>query len=513
MKTLGGYSLLGTISSGGMGHVFLAEKATSLGFRKRFALKTMRRSLVGSEDSVAAFIDEARLVAQLEHRNIAQVYDFGFDGEVPYLVMEYVHGTSLQRLVESRGPLPRRAAMQIMRDAAAGLHAAHTARSLETGEPLGVVHRDVSLSNIMLSARGEVKVVDFGIALAQDRMTPATLTGTVKGKPSYMSPEQLQGELVDARTDVFALWVVFVEMLLGRPLFARKTIYDTTRAVMEAPLPRIADIDPELPEPLDPLLQLGLHRSREARMADAAEIVQAMERLLPATNDAGIDTLVVDIAELVPTLEPSTELRVLVDEGQTVAMASPSPSPDRRRLGWITAPVLVVLAVVFVFLAVRGKFLEAKPAAAPIAPEASDELLEPAAAAEKPAERAAAEPEPTRVNAQEKREALVATVERTRPPRARKSRVQKRPAAPAPPPASDPAVEKRPQGFGALTVFADPFARVRVDGTGIGVTPILNHRVSAGEHTVELLDPDSGAVRVKRVVRVAPDASVRVTDR
>ncbi|MEO0812157.1 MAG: protein kinase, partial [Myxococcota bacterium] len=136
MRTLGGYQLLGSLSSGGMGHVFLAERTTALCFRKRFALKTLRRSLVDREDSVAAFIDEARLVAQLEHRNIAQVFDFGFDGDVPFLVMEYVPGTSIQALVEHRGALPHRAVFQITKDAAAGLHAAHTARSLEDGEPL-----------------------------------------------------------------------------------------------------------------------------------------------------------------------------------------------------------------------------------------------------------------------------------------------------------------------------------------------------------------------------------------
>ncbi|MEM6533371.1 MAG: protein kinase [Myxococcota bacterium] len=512
MTTLGGYQLLGSLSSGGMGHVFLAERATSLGFRKRFAIKTLRRTLVDREDSVAAFIDEARLVAQLEHKNIAQVFDFGFDGDTPFIVMEYVSGTSVQEFVQQRGALPHRAAFEIMREAADGLHAAHVAHSLETGDPLRVVHRDVSLSNIMLSTQGEVKLVDFGIALAHDRMTPATMTGTIKGKPSYMSPEQLQGEPVDPRTDVFALWVVFAEMILGRSLFGRKTLYDTTRAVMEAPLPTADDLAPNLPEELDSLLAAGLHRDCAERMGSAQEIMAAMDRLLPMVDGDGIAGILEHVHDLVPELRPLDDARVDLPEREedlpTQAVTSRPETVLVRRRRWPAAAAglsligALVIAVGFAFRGSSG----AEPLDAP--PVVEDARARKVAKPPGKSELAAEQPTETPRKLKPEPEPIRARKRRNAAPKRVKAPL-KRPTAAVVKPVS----EATPTEFGQLSVFADPFARVRIDGREIGVTPILNYRIPVGEHAVELLDPDSGGVRKTRRVKVAEGERLRVTDR
>ncbi|MEO1483785.1 MAG: protein kinase [Myxococcota bacterium] len=513
MKTLGGYALLGSLSSGGMGHVFLAERVTSLGFRKRFAIKTLRRTLLDREDSVAAFIDEARLVAQLEHKNIAQVFDFGFDGDTPYLVMEYVPGASVQHMVARHGPLPPRAAFEIMREAADGLHAAHVARSLETGEGLRVVHRDVSLSNIMVSTQGEVKLIDFGIALAQDRMTPATMTGTIKGKPAYMAPEQLQGEQVDPRADVFALWVVFVEMLLGRSFFGRKTIYETTRAVMEAPLPTAEDLGAGLPKELDALLASGLHRDCEQRMPSAQVIVTAMDRLISTLPGAGIDSILGDVLALVPELKPLDEslpdtATTQEDAATVTSVTTQLPRRRRRTLNAITGVAVLLAAGLGSYLWSIRDGVDRSPGVPPVrhsvTPRSSAEPMAPVTTP-KPVEAtpttgAEQKPQPSEPAAEAPVPIKRGATRRKIPARKlSEAQLEAKPAA--------------PKDFGRLSVFADPFARVRVDGREIGVTPIVNHRLAVGAYTVELLDPDSGGVRKIRRVSVAKGEPVRVTDR
>lgn len=290
-KKIGDYSLLGRLGAGGMSEVYLAEKSSPLGFRKRFALKVLRPERASDEERVASFIDEARIVAQLEHRNVAQVYDFGFEDDSPFLAMEYVPGVTLRRLVRDYGRLPARAALEILHDVAQALDAAHTARDIETGEPLGVVHRDVCPTNVMVSESLEVKLLDFGIAMVVDRLTPNTLTGTIKGKPGYMSPEQMKGLEVDGRSDIFSLWVVFVELVLGRPLYQRATLSETLNAHVSGELPRLSNVDRDFPPTIEFGVERGLARDRNDRFSTAREVVEFARDLLEQVPGAGISAV------------------------------------------------------------------------------------------------------------------------------------------------------------------------------------------------------------------------------
>ncbi len=222
-----GLEILTKLSSGGMGDVLLARRRGVHGFEKLLAVKTIRGDLARRNDIRAMFHDEAKLVARLDHPAIAQVYDFGEEDGLLYLAMEYVPGLSLNKLlVKRQRPVPHLIAARIAADVCRGLHAAHQLTDVE-GKPLGVVHRDVTPGNVILTFDGHVKILDFGIAFMNERESPDTQVGELKGKPSYMAPEQLRGERVDRRSDLYSLSVVLHEMLTGRKLFTKNNITAT----------------------------------------------------------------------------------------------------------------------------------------------------------------------------------------------------------------------------------------------------------------------------------------------
>ncbi len=198
---LGDYEILHALKSGGMGDVLLARRRGVAGFEQLCAIKTVRAELAATEVARAMFLDEARLLARLTHPGIAQIIDFGEAGGTAYMVMEYVPGMSFRTLGERRPPPA--VLCQAMAAACRGLHAAHELRDLVSGQLLGVVHRDISPDNLMLGYDARVKVLDFGIALVRGRQAPVTEFGTLKGKPPYMSPEQIKNQPIDRRSDVF----------------------------------------------------------------------------------------------------------------------------------------------------------------------------------------------------------------------------------------------------------------------------------------------------------------------
>ena len=204
----GDTEILARLSTGGMGEVLLGRRHGALGFEKLCAVKTIRGDLTSRADFRAMFLDEARLVARLDHPSIAQVYDFGEEGSTLYLAMEYVPGVPLSQLLKAgRAPFPPSIAARMIADVLRGLHYAHEVTDV-SGQPLGVVHRDVSPQNIILTFEGRMKILDFGIAITKDREAPDTAVGVLKGKPSYMAPEHLRGGAVDRRADVFSASVV-----------------------------------------------------------------------------------------------------------------------------------------------------------------------------------------------------------------------------------------------------------------------------------------------------------------
>src|SRR5688572_29826451 len=218
---LGKYELIQRLAVGGMAELYLARCTGIEGFEKLVAVKRILPQYACNEEFVSMFLDEARLAATLQHANIAQVYDIGQTEHGLFFTMEFVRGADARELLKSAmrsgDDIPLDRALTIISGAAAGLHAAHEKRGVD-GEPLGIVHRDVSPANVLVSFDGCVKVIDFGVAKAT-RQQSQTRVGTLKGKIAYMAPEQCLGEPVDRRCDVFALGIVLYELTCGQWLF------------------------------------------------------------------------------------------------------------------------------------------------------------------------------------------------------------------------------------------------------------------------------------------------------
>jgi serine/threonine-protein kinase len=273
VKALGRYEILASIGSGGMAAIYLARIAGPAGFEKPFALKVVHPHLAEEGDFLDMFYDEARLAAKLQHPNIVQIFELGESAGIFYIAMEYLAGEpvdALYKVAQEQGsPFDARLCCHIAMAACEGLHCAHEAQDLE-GEPLNLVHRDVSPHNFFVTYAGSVKLMDFGIARAAGA-THKTRTGALRGKIAYMSPEQAAGRVVDRRSDVFSLGVVLWEMLAGRHLFRGETDLETLRRVTEGDVPPIREQRPDLPLELDVALTRALHRDRNERYPTAME--------------------------------------------------------------------------------------------------------------------------------------------------------------------------------------------------------------------------------------------------
>src|SRR5262249_10672593 len=222
-----------------MAEIFLARGANTTGLVRYCVLKRILRERASDAQFVQMFLDEARLAAQLQHPNIASVYDIGMLGDSYFFTMEYVHGGTLRALLPPANPRERNPPLVCLltsiAGAAAGLHHAHE-RHGNDGRPLGIVHRDISPANLMVSYEGNLKIVDFGVAKAADRVE--TRSGTVKGKISYLSPEQCRGARVDRRSDLFSLGIVMWETLTGERLYRRSSDFENMTAIVhQAPPP------------------------------------------------------------------------------------------------------------------------------------------------------------------------------------------------------------------------------------------------------------------------------------
>ncbi len=280
-RTSSQYDLLARLATGGMAEIFLARANSLAGFERYVVLKRIRPERGDDARWVAMFLDEARLAAQLQHPNIAQVFDLGQIGQDYFYTMEYVHGEDvldiLARTVELRQPMPVQVVLAIIAGAASGLAHAHE-RCAPDGRPLGIVHRDITPSNLMVSYEGTVKLVDFGVAKARFRSTE-TQAGTIMGKVAYLSPEQCTTSAIDHRSDIFSLGIVLYEMLTAKRLFKRETDYETLRAVAnEYPLAPSALV-PNLPRGLDAVALKALAKNPEERYASAHELLDALEQV------------------------------------------------------------------------------------------------------------------------------------------------------------------------------------------------------------------------------------------
>ncbi|HEX7843518.1 MAG TPA: serine/threonine-protein kinase, partial [Kofleriaceae bacterium] len=283
-STANRYQILAKLAVGGMAEIFLtrgAGVAGVAGVERYCVLKRILREHASDAQFVQMFLDEARLAAQLQHPNIAQVYDIGMLGDSYFFTMEYVHGETvrslLSRALELGRPLPLACVLTIIAGTAAGLHHAHE-RNGHDGRPLGIVHRDVTPSNLMVSFEGNVKVVDFGVAKASDREAQ-TKSGTVKGKISYLSPEQCRGVRVDRRSDLFSLGIVMWEMLTCARLYRRDSDFETMTAIVKEPPPPPSSHRRDVPRAVDDIVLRLLAKSVTDRFQTAADVIEAIENV------------------------------------------------------------------------------------------------------------------------------------------------------------------------------------------------------------------------------------------
>ncbi len=313
-RSIGGFDILSRIAVGGMAEIYLARARGYGGFEKRVVVKRLHDEFEGDPAFVRMLIDEARITAQLQHANIVQVMDLGIDQGRVFMALELVDGRDLFQVLKELHArelfMPIEAACYVVAELCLGLHFAHT-RKDSTGEPLKIVHRDVSPQNVLLSWHGEVKLGDFGIVKATQRATE-TQAGVIKGKFYYMSPEQARGQDLDHRSDVFSAGIVLYETLTAAPLYDDEDDVQLMARVrsgrVDSPRAKRAEISPEL----EAICLRALAPERERRYATALELSRALTSYLASRGRAFTKT---DLADFLEAL---------------FAAGAPSPGPELR---------------------------------------------------------------------------------------------------------------------------------------------------------------------------------------
>ncbi|HEY4056215.1 MAG TPA: serine/threonine-protein kinase [Kofleriaceae bacterium] len=270
------------LESGGMAEVFRAESSGLEGFRKQVAVKRVLPHLGRNSKFISMFLDEARLSAQLSHSNCVQVFDIGVRDDAYFIVMEFVDGANLKTLATSmwnKGlSFPISAATYIAHEICKGLSYAHELTDRH-GVSLGLVHRDISPPNVLVTKHGEVKIADFGLAKASSQLEPSE-PGVIKGKFAYLSPEAAHGEEVDCRADIFAVGIILWELLASQRLFTGDTDVQTLYKVQTAKVPRISEINRSVPPELERIVHRALARNRDDRYGSAHELGQDLSRFM-----------------------------------------------------------------------------------------------------------------------------------------------------------------------------------------------------------------------------------------
>jgi serine/threonine protein kinase len=325
----GPYQLIDRVAIGGMAEVFKAKRAGVEGFEKIVAVKRILPHLSENKEFLDMFVDEAKMVAGLAHPNIVQIFDLGRIEKSYYIAMEYVHGrdlrTILRRAREKGLRMPLDLSLRVVGQVCAALEYAHRKKD-ERGQPMQIVHRDVSPQNILISFEGEVKLVDFGIAKAATKASN-TDRGALRGKLLYMSPEQAWGRPIDRRSDVFSLGIVLYEMVTEtKPFVGAGTEVSILELVRQCVITPAREINPRVPEPLDRVIMKALAREPDERYQDAGQMQRGLERFLRERPPVGAR----DLARF---------LELLFDRGERedgaferppaaeAAAATPTPEP------------------------------------------------------------------------------------------------------------------------------------------------------------------------------------------
>ncbi|MEM9188234.1 MAG: protein kinase [Myxococcota bacterium] len=551
-ERLGRYRIEKEVASGGMASVYLGRATGPAGFEKLLAIKCIHPHLARKQDFVQMFLDEARVAAQIQHPNVCTVFEVGDDGGTYYLAMEYLLGETVAHLAQRIHGRPKlrssltfgRLAARIIADACRGLHAAHELRN-PLGEPLHIIHRDATPSNLFVSYEGHIKVVDFGVAKAADQLHE-TGPQTAKGKIAYMAPEQLQNLALDRRIDVWGMGVSLWELCAQKRLFSRSSKAAALRAILDEPIPSAKLGTGDAPAELASIVARALSRNPADRYPSTLAMGRDLEAFISATGPAiGED----DVSQLMRGVFAEEEggKRAFIaglsrepTSGRTPVPESlpPPATPDgsglvpmRRPRRWlpIVAAVALLITIPVVGLALfpgdgaetgsapgsvaeEPSTVESAPANAPPAsnegttdpssnevavasadrspdePPVAPEADTPPASGEtgrgrdtSPAEDTAGDPPPRE----------------TRQP-TRESGRRERSRGPTPTPARHPVSITTPGGWG----------EVRIDGRPYGRTP-LRVDLPAGRHTITIRPP--GGSTIRRVIRVPSTRRVRVS--
>src|SRR4051794_14837474 len=293
------YRITERVAAGGMAEVFRGVAESMRGFKKNVAIKRILPALTKNKKFVAMFLDEARLSLSLQHANIVQVFDIGHTEDTYFIVMEFVDGVDLKAILDWRRRIGKRVpvahSLYVIMEVCKGISYAHELTNQENDAPLGIVHRDISPPNVLMSKQGEVKVVDFGLAKATSQVE-ITDPGVVKGKMSYLSPEAARGEEVDQRADIFAVGILLYEMLTGKRLFYGETDYQTVELVRNAKIPPIKPQNPQVEPELEDIVRKALAKRKEDRFQSPIDLQDALAQY---SYSRGLKVISRDIAELV----------------------------------------------------------------------------------------------------------------------------------------------------------------------------------------------------------------------
>jgi serine/threonine protein kinase len=333
---VGKYQLIRKLAAGGMAEVWLANVDGPMGFKKDVVLKRILPHLAENAAFLQMFFTEARLAARLNHPHIVQIFDFGQADGTYYLAMEYIEGLNLRALLKRVSLLKMAMSpvlcARLIATACEGLTFAHELCATDTGEPLELIHRDVSLDNIMVSKQGSLKIVDFGIAKAADQ-SHLTSTGVIKGKLSYMAPEQLRNKPLDLRVDVYSLGVVFYELLTGHKPFDATSEASMAQAILFEPPVSARRYRPDLPQEVSAILDRALAKDREKRYPDCRAFHADLEDYIVATGKkVGEQRIAHFVSKLMEVELPNVPPQELARPVTPPRFSPPPPPPPSQAM-------------------------------------------------------------------------------------------------------------------------------------------------------------------------------------
>jgi serine/threonine-protein kinase len=555
LESLDRYKLLGRLGQGGMAEVYLGAWEVAPFVHRPVVIKRLHEHLNEDVRLVQMFLDEARLLTQLEHPNIVKTLEAGvIDGRC-CIAMEYLEGQPFQRVLRranERGGLAVQIAVSIAISVLDGLHYSHETRDAR-GLPLEIVHRDVSPQNVFVTNDGQVKVLDFGIAKANSQ-EGRTATGIVKGKVGYIAPEQARAENVDRKADVWSAGVVLWESLTGARLFKADTDAATLGLTLQGEIPKAGTRRPDVPDELEAILTRALQRDPALRYQTAGDMRKALEgwlaragfsrdtRVIAGLMKDLFATEIIEQQRLVSVLmarsdctppspasnrSPNSASALFLKATSTPSASASSTSDELTRMNdrmeelslrhrrailalFALVGVFVLMALVTVILVVSrgsGSAVKAVPSASLAAalPAALPTALPAALPAAPPAAQVKPTPEaPPMVQPTEAPAAVASQPEPAKParaivaPAARPSKAAQTPAKPEPvaatsaPAASSTSKTGAAASFGFLTIDTTPWSQVSVGGRVLGQTPLIGVRLPSGSQVLTLKNPELG---------------------